>query len=115
LNGDRLFAGNNHIQAFDLVSGKWLWTDDYPEGFAGVPLWFADGKILVSTMISGAYSYDALLAFDEQSGHLVWTAKNASKPLLIKSNTVVVQRTSNVLNQIAATTLDTLDYPLGKP
>jgi outer membrane protein assembly factor BamB len=114
VNGDRLFAVNGHVQAFDLKSGKWLWTDDYPELFVGGPLWFTSGKILISTVISGAYSYDALLAFDENSGHLVWTAGNASMPLLMKSNTVVVQRTSNWLTQVELTTLDTLDVLTGK-
>lgn len=101
------------IQAFDLLTGKWLWTDNYLDLYGG-PLSFVGGKILVSTVISGAYSYDALLAFDEKNGRLSWTANNASKPLLVNNNTVVVQRTSNWLSQVVLTTLDTIDVSTGE-
>jgi outer membrane protein assembly factor BamB len=112
-NNDRLFVVNGDIQAFELKTGKGLWTDDYPDLFGG-PLSFAGGKIVVSTMISGAYSYYALMGFDEKTGRLSWTVSNASKPLLVNNNTFVVQRTSNLLSQLVLTTLDTIDTSTGE-
>ncbi|MCL6603723.1 MAG: PQQ-binding-like beta-propeller repeat protein [Paenibacillus sp.] len=112
-NGELFYAVNGDLHAFDLKTGKWLWSDDYAEKFGG-PLWFSNDKILISSSISGAYTYDVLLSFSAQTGRLAWTAANSSQPLLINKDTVIVQRTSNLMTQLELTTLDTLNASSGK-
>ncbi|WP_186438261.1 PQQ-binding-like beta-propeller repeat protein [Cohnella terricola] len=114
VNGDKAYVYNGHVRAFDLKSGALLWTDDYPYEFDLKDIAFANGKILVSTVFSGAYTYDTLLSFDESNGHLAWEAFNESSPLVVNENQILVQQTSNLMSQLEKTTLNTIDLLTGK-
>ncbi|SFB06174.1 outer membrane protein assembly factor BamB [Cohnella sp. OV330] len=114
VNGNKVYIYNGHIRAFDAKSGALLWIDHFPNEFCDYDIKFAAGKVLVSTAFSGAYTYESLLAFNESNGHLAWEAPNASAPLDLKENQILVQRTSNLLDQLEKTTLDTIDLLSGK-
>ncbi|MDI4643802.1 PQQ-binding-like beta-propeller repeat protein [Cohnella hashimotonis] len=114
VNGDKVYVYNGHIRAFDAKSGTLLWTDHFPNAYSDQDIQFAAGKVLVSTSFSGAYTYQTLLAFNESNGQLAWEAPNASAPLYIQGNQIIVQRTSNLLDQLEKTTLDTIDTLSGK-
>lgn len=114
VNGDKVYIYNGHIRAFNAKSGALLWTDDFPNEFIFGDIVFAKGKVLVSTEFSGAYTYEALLAFNESNGHLAWEGTNASAPLYVKEDQILVQQTSSLMNQLEKTTLETIDLLSGK-
>ncbi|RKP58075.1 hypothetical protein D7Z26_00790 [Cohnella endophytica] len=114
VNGDKVYVYNGHVRAFDAKSGALLWTDDYPTEFMFRDIAFANGKVLVSTEISGAYMYDTLLAFDDNNGRFAWEARNEGNTLNVKDNLILVQRTSSIFDQLNKTTLDTIDLATGK-
>lgn len=113
VNGNKVYVVDRHIRAFDAASGALLWKDAYQNDFSVFGIAFAKGKVLVSTEFSGAYTYEALLAFDASNGRLAWEAGNASFPLDIKDNQLLVQQTSSLMNQLEKTTLDTIDLASG--
>jgi outer membrane protein assembly factor BamB len=109
-----VYLNNGHLRAFDTKTGALLWTEDYRYEYMIWNIAFADDKVLVSTEFSGAYLYDTLLAFNESNGQLAWEARNESFPLEIDENQILVQHTSNLLNQLQKTTMDTIDLSSGK-
>ncbi len=82
--GDRVFTlgSTGRLNALDLATGKLRWTHDLvaeaaakiPDwGYAGSPL-FLDGRIIVS---AGGTAQKSLLAYDADTGALVWSAGDA--------------------------------------
>ncbi|MBD3917861.1 PQQ-binding-like beta-propeller repeat protein [Paenibacillus sp. PR3] len=114
VNGEKVYIYNGHIRAYDTKSGALLWTDNFPNEFMEYDIVFVKGKVLVSTEFSGAYTYASLLAFNESNGRLAWEATNASAPLYVKEDQILVQQTSSFMNQLDKTTLDTIDLLSGK-
>lgn len=110
---NQLIAANGDIQAFNLKDGKFQWKEDYSYPL-NQPVAVLDGLILTVEWVSGAYSYDLLHAFDRVTGKQLWDAANHSLPIAAGNGTVLSQRTSNMLQAVPLTTLDTLDAKSGK-
>ncbi len=82
--GDRVFTlgSTGRLNALDLATGKLRWTHDLvaetgakiPDwGYAGSPL-FLNGRIIVS---AGGTAQKSLLAYDAETGALIWAAGDA--------------------------------------
>lgn len=108
-----LLAVNGDIQAYSLKDGKFQWRDNYSEAFSQ-PVVAEGNLVLAKDIVSGAYSYDLLHAFDRTTGKQLWEARDHTLPIAFSSGTLLSQRTSNLMQMVPLTTLDTLDAKTGK-
>lgn len=108
-----LLAVNGDIQAYSLKDGRLQWKDNYSEAIY-LPVIAEGNLVLAEDVVSGAYSYDVLHAFDRTTGKQLWEARDHALPVAFGSGTLLAQRTSTLLEMIPLPTLDTLDVKTGK-
>ncbi|MBW7458157.1 PQQ-like beta-propeller repeat protein, partial [Paenibacillus sepulcri] len=113
VNGKQLYALNGDIQAYQVSDGSFLWRDDYKEPLPG-PLLFAGERIFASNIESGAYSYEVLHAFNQETGKEAWQKMNKSFPIAVENDTIIVQRQQTIIDKGMLVTLDTLGIEDGK-